>query len=730
MNMPDYFRYLNDLGFQSYLFGLSFLWQSTVLLVAVFGISRFYRHRSAKLLHVVWLLAFAAAPVIPVVSLMASSMGTPQMTIRVMPSHDAYRAEMDRLWQQYLASFGTGGYHGNAAHSVTPVSVPENTRVISHSVQSSGSSSILLSPWAWGMLFYLGAVFFILARIAAGWFSLRRWTKNGRIITEPQILDLFRATASRLSLRRHFIVLTSSNVAAPLTVGVIHPIILLPVDLAKPQALPDLRAIALHELAHIRRYDTFSLLIVSVLRAIFFFHPLFWIASRKISLLTEIACDDAVLETTGEPLTYAKTLARFAERVPKGRFPLNTAACLFPYRSIFIQRIESILSERRTLINSSSRWTVAGILASYVFVFTLACSIPLGERRFAMNRDHPIMEKTEFSQHAAAFAAPLDGITIDGRIDDWPKNIIRYPIRNHGKAYGPSDIDTADLDTSPDLSPEMMVGFNPKDNLLYIAVMVRDDSVYVERNPVNRNCFMSDACEVYVDGAHVLKQVPVGGRERHPVRQYVMCPEGGAYSNFISAPDSSANPNLVDGDISKTRTKCVAVRHGNTTIYEWAVELYDNYPDRKTILQAGKTVGFDIAVVDRDNDGIPVNNPAGGSTAWVCWAQFGTLKAFDTDLLGDLVLMENQKGLGMIRGQVASEESGKPCENLDIDVFRDGKPAGRVKTGLSGKYEFPARSGMYTLKPHPGQDIRNLVPETVEISAGKRVNVKLAAAIH
>ena len=53
------------------------------------------------------------------------------------------------------------------------------------------------------------------------------------------------------------------------------------------------------------------------MRAVLFFHPLVWLACRQVSALAEeTACDDAVLDATGEPLSYAKMLARLAERFP------------------------------------------------------------------------------------------------------------------------------------------------------------------------------------------------------------------------------------------------------------------------------------------------------------------------------------------------------------------------------------------------------------------------------
>ncbi|MFC1551827.1 hypothetical protein ACFL6P_04600 [Candidatus Latescibacterota bacterium] len=41
-------------------------------------------------------------------------------------------------------------------------------------------------------------------------------------------------------------------------------------------------------------------------------------------------------------------------------------------------------------------------------------------------------------------------------LDDWPKDIIRYPIVKHRQIYGPTDIDNVDLTDSSDLTPEFI----------------------------------------------------------------------------------------------------------------------------------------------------------------------------------------------------------------------------------------------------------------------------------
>ena len=54
---------------------------------------------------------------------------------------------------------------------------------------------------------------------------------------------------------------------------------------------------------------------------------------------------------------------------------------------------------------------------------------------------------------ATAYATPLRGINVDGRLDDWPGSMVRHYVLNNGEPYGPTGLAGADLTTSPNLSP-------------------------------------------------------------------------------------------------------------------------------------------------------------------------------------------------------------------------------------------------------------------------------------
>ena len=74
-----------------------------------------------------------------------------------------------------------------------------------------------------------------------------------------------------------------------------------------------------HELAHIRRGDWAVLIAAELLRAVYWFNPLVWIACSRVRQESEYACDDAVLNAGVEGSEYATHLLDLARTLNANR---------------------------------------------------------------------------------------------------------------------------------------------------------------------------------------------------------------------------------------------------------------------------------------------------------------------------------------------------------------------------------------------------------------------------
>ena len=105
----------------------------------------------------------------------------------------------------------------------------------------------------------------------------------------------------------------------------------------------------------------------------------------------------------------------------------------------------------------------------------------------------------------------------------------------------------------------------------------------------------------------------------------------------------ASNPILIHGTAKNTRTRMAFTRNGGVTTYEWAIQVFDRYPDKPTGLAPGKRIGFDVAVADKD---VPASSPGGFNdprrdrSAWIYWGPtWRGVKALDAGALGELNLV-------------------------------------------------------------------------------------------
>ena len=100
---------------------------------------------------------------------------------------------------------------------------------------------------------------------------------------------------------------------------------------------------------------------------------------------------------------------------------------------------------------------------------------------------------------AVAIAVPVEGITIDGDLSDWPEGLVRYPVALH--VYGDKP------EGGDDIQGFFRIGYHARENALYVAVEVQDESVVVDTTAGARGN-TQDGCLVYVDERHEREDAP------------------------------------------------------------------------------------------------------------------------------------------------------------------------------------------------------------------------------
>ena len=130
-------------------------------------------------------------------------------------------------------------------------------------------------------------------------------------ITDFETMSRKNQLCEHANIKLDIPLLCSSEAAAPLTIGCLRPVIVLPAGYGH-WTEERRRVVLAHEIAHIQRRDV-SLQLIARLACIFYwYHPLVWLANWRMRIERELACDDAVLKTGQAPGSYASHLVDIA----------------------------------------------------------------------------------------------------------------------------------------------------------------------------------------------------------------------------------------------------------------------------------------------------------------------------------------------------------------------------------------------------------------------------------
>ncbi|MHC4364949.1 MAG: M56 family metallopeptidase, partial [Planctomycetota bacterium] len=126
--------------------------------------------------------------------------------------------------------------------------------------------------------------------------------------------DVFEFCCGRMGLKNKVRLKVSVNAASPAVCGLFRPVILVPRDLGPSLGSSHLRAVLLHELAHIKRGDLWVNLAQTILQIVYFYNPLLWLANAVIRRVREQAVDEMVQVAMGASAQqYPETLVNVAK---------------------------------------------------------------------------------------------------------------------------------------------------------------------------------------------------------------------------------------------------------------------------------------------------------------------------------------------------------------------------------------------------------------------------------
>lgn len=154
-------------------------------------------------------------------------------------------------------------------------------------------------------------------RLAAGLWAVAKLRRAGVPPTDDDWHQRLAKWAEKLELRRTIELCVSDAVSVPLVVGARRPMIVVPTDVAEQTAGASRDAVLVHELTHVARCDYAWQLLLRGLQTVLWFHPLIWVAERRISFIRERVCDAYSVHGLGSVDQYADALLEMAGRLAK-----------------------------------------------------------------------------------------------------------------------------------------------------------------------------------------------------------------------------------------------------------------------------------------------------------------------------------------------------------------------------------------------------------------------------
>ena len=236
--------------------------------------------------------------------------------------------------------------NGSQAIRVLPIGASGQAASMPDSITNAVSTWTVV--WAAGVL------------VCAVFFSLAYWKCRKEFQTSIPVGNDF--TENWLSVHqqgRRISIRQSGRFSAPLTYGVLHPVILMPTS-TKWENTDSLEYVLAHEYVHIRRFDSIRKLVLIVVLCVHWFNPLVWVMYILANRDIELSCDEAVVRFFGEntKAAYARALISM-EETRSGLTPL----CNNFSKNAIEERITAIMKIKKTTVFSL-------VLAGFIVVGT------------------------------------------------------------------------------------------------------------------------------------------------------------------------------------------------------------------------------------------------------------------------------------------------------------------------------------------------------------------------
>jgi beta-lactamase regulating signal transducer with metallopeptidase domain len=329
------------------------IWQSTVCLGAGLGLS-YWLYRRPVRAHQVLLLAVIGAVLVPMLSWFVArhEWGVFVEEVRISDVPEPTPASVAP--QRELPMVLQTNEQPSVATTPAPV-VPRGIR----------PESVFTFLW-------VGVSLLLLIRLTLRFVLAQRLVHHSTSVEKNRLREITEQTKTLLDLKRPVAYRATTHASSPMVwCWSKKPILLIPQSCATEYERLDWRGIVCHELAHYRRRDHLTMLMIELLICCLPWHVLLWWTRQRLLSLSEQACDDWAVVASSGSTGYARSLLELTPQPQPVFVPavVNT-------RTGLAARVRRIINDRCASPRSGVGWTLSvmilmvGVIVGIAFAQT------------------------------------------------------------------------------------------------------------------------------------------------------------------------------------------------------------------------------------------------------------------------------------------------------------------------------------------------------------------------
>ncbi len=352
---------MNAMSAEIYDFLVSQTTHLAVLFFVTWGIVALCHKKSAHLRYLLWAVTLVKCLMPPLFTVPMAVLPEPTVTSPVIESTEVVAQHAPFVLDQPLLP---------AVLPTATTPLPEQSTVASLPVIEQPIAERItwwrpLETRQWMLLVWIAGLTVLLLGTGARAIRFGMMLTGSRIEIDDRLREKIQTLAQTFRPGLTVKAFQLEGISQPFVWGILKGVIYLPANFAQTSTENKRCSVLLHEIAHVVRLDPLVNLIQVLAQSVYWFHPMVWVANKKIRAEREKCCDEiAIAQLDTSPKEYGSAIIDTLMHEYKSRMAVPTLAVAGPVKNLE-DRIKTIMKPGKQFYSRPSfkAWTVVCVLA-------------------------------------------------------------------------------------------------------------------------------------------------------------------------------------------------------------------------------------------------------------------------------------------------------------------------------------------------------------------------------